>query len=179
LFRFPLILSGKSSQEDYMKVTVWGTVLALTVLSTLALTPVHANGEGQGEKKIFTKHFQETLFDITRKASFSIEILLDDKEYDIGKNVIGIVVHDSDDKDVKGVDLTFSYKNLETGEKAPDKPVIDDKGNGLYIISGLDLEKEGRWELGISLKKDDVEDRVSFILPDALKKRHPKGRYSP
>jgi hypothetical protein len=88
-------------------------------------------------------------------------------------------VHDSDDKDVKGVDLTFSYKNLETGEKAPDKPVIDDKGNGLYIISGLDLEKEGRWELGISLKKDDVEDRVSFILPDALKKRHPKGRYSP
>jgi hypothetical protein len=169
LFRFPLILSGKSSQEDYMKVTVWGTVLALTVLSTLALTPVHANGEGQGEK----------LFDITRKASFSIEILLDDKEYDIGKNVIGIVVHDSDDKDVKGVDLTFSYKNLETGEKAPDKPVIDDKGNGLYIISGLDLEKEGRWELGISLKKDDVEDRVSFILPDALKKQHPKGRYSP
>ncbi|UCE79146.1 MAG: hypothetical protein JSV13_00460 [Nitrospiraceae bacterium] len=103
----------------------------------------------------------------------------DDKEYDIGKNVIGIVIHNADDKDVKGIDLTFSYKNLETGENAPDTPGIDDKGNGLYSISGLDLQKEGRWELAISQKKDDVEDGVSFILPDALKNRHPKGRYSP
>jgi hypothetical protein len=153
--------------------------MSLTALSMLVLTPVFTNGEDQGEKRIFTKHFQETLFDITKDASFSIEILLDDKEYDIGKKVIGIVVHNAEDKDVKGVDLTFSYKNLATGENAPDTPVITDKGNGLYIVSGLDLQKEDRWELGISLKKDDIEDRVSFILPDALKKRHPKGRYSP
>ncbi len=162
-----------------MKTTVWGTVLSLTLLSMLVLTPIYASGEDPDKKRIFTKHFQETLFDITEDASFSIEILLDDKEYDIGKNVIGIVVHNKDDKDVKGVELTFSYKNLATGENAPDTPVITDKGNGLYIVSGLDLQKEDRWELGISLKKDDVEDRVSFILPDALKKRHPKGRYSP
>lgn len=162
-----------------MKTTVSETILALTVLSMLALTPVYANGEDHGKKRIFTKHFQETLFDITRDASFSIEILLDNKEYEIGKNVIGIVVHNKDDEDVKGGGLTFSYKNLETGENAPDTPVIADKGNGLYIVSGLDLLKEGRWELGISVKKDEVEDRVIFILPDALKERHPKGRYSP
>jgi hypothetical protein len=56
---------------------------------------------------------------------------------------------------------------------------VTDKGNGLYIVSGLNLQRDGRWELAITIKKDGVEDRVKFVLPDALKERVPKGRYSP
>lgn len=163
-----------------MKTMIARTFVALAVVSILTLPPVSAQAEeGSGGKRIFTKHFQETLFDISQNASYSTEILLDEKEYKIGKNVIGIVIHNAKDEDTKGAVITFSYKNLDTNEDAPDKPVITDKGNGLYIISGLDLQKEGRWELGITVEKDGVKDQVTFILPDALKSRHPGGKYSP
>jgi hypothetical protein len=135
--------------------------------------------QGVAPKSIFTKHFQETLFDITDHASYSVEVLLNDKEYKIGKDVIGIVVHDKRDGDVKGASLSIVLKNLITGEKAPDAPVVMDKGNGLYIISNLNLNREGRWELRITVGKKGVVDHVKFILPDALKNRVPKGRYSP
>jgi hypothetical protein len=136
-------------------------------------------GHSIKEKRIFTKHFQETLFDVTGKAAYSVEVLLDDKEYAIGKQVIGIVVHDEHDDDVKGAELTIVHKNLTTSETAPGTLTVTDKGNGLYIVSGLDLQRAGRWELAITVKKNSVEDSVKFVLPDALKERVPKGRYSP
>jgi len=138
-----------------------------------------AQGFGPAEKRLFTKHFQDTLFDIAQHGDYSVEVLLDEKEYKIGKDVIGIVIHDSHDEDVKGAELLIVQKSLATNENAPAKPTVTDKGNGLYIVSGLDLKREGRWELVIGVKKNGVEDRVKFILPDALKERVPKGRYSP
>ncbi len=56
---------------------------------------------------------------------------------------------------------------------------ITDKENGLYIVSGLNLQRDGRWELSVTVRKGDVEDSVKFLFPDVLKERHPKGRYSP
>ncbi len=137
------------------------------------------NDHGSTGKKLFTKHFQETLFDITEHTIYSVEVLLDEKEYKIGKDVIGIVLHNDRDEDVPGAKLMIVHKNLQTGEQAPGTITVTDKGNGLYIISGLDLKRDGRWELIITAKKDKEEDRVRFVFPDALKERHPKGRYSP
>ncbi len=153
-------------------------ILAFSLIVTETAFATH-EGQGSAEKKIFTKHFQNTLFDITEHASYSIEILLDDKEYKIGKNVIGIVVHDAHDEDVKGAQLAIDLRNLATKEDAGGKPAVTDKGNGLYIVSGLDLQKPGRWELSITVKKGGVKDRVKFMLPDALKDRPAKGKYSP
>lgn len=56
---------------------------------------------------------------------------------------------------------------------------VTDRKNGLYIVSGLDLQRDGKWELNIKVKKNGIEDFVKFIFPDALKARVPKGRYSP
>jgi hypothetical protein len=154
-------------------------IVALT-FSLLAAGATDAHEDhGVAPKSIFTKHFQETLFDITDHASYSVEVLLDDKEYKIGKDVIGIVVHDARDHDVKGASLSIVLKNLATGKKAPGASVVMDKGNGLYIISNLNLKREGRWELGITVGEKGVADHVKFILPDALEHRVPKGRYSP
>jgi hypothetical protein len=154
-------------------------IVALVFFLLAAGTTAAHEDHGFAAKSIFTKHFQETLFDITDHASYSAEVLLNDKEYKIGKDVIGIVVHDKRDGDVKGASLSIVLKNLVTGEKASDAPVVMDKGNGLYIISHLNLNREGRWELGITIGKNGVVDHVKFILPDALKHRVPKGRYSP
>ncbi len=159
------------------------TAAALVFL--LALAGISgATHEGLGvppatEKKLFTKHFQQTLFDITGHAEYSIEILLDDKEYPIGKDVTGIVVHNSRDEDVKGAELTFVRKDLATGEETPATPSITDKGNGLYVVSGLDLKRQGKWQLSIMVRKGGIEDGATFVFPDVMKSRYPKGRYSP
>jgi hypothetical protein len=156
--------------------------MIITALALSLFITGPANGHedhGSTGKKLFTKHFQETLFDVAEHASYSAEVLLDDKEYKIGKDVTGIVIHDTHDEDVKGAELTIVHKNLATSENAPGTLTVVDKGNGLYIVSGLNLQRDGRWELAITIKKDGVEDRVKFVLPDALKERVPKGRYSP
>ena len=136
-------------------------------------------GFAWGEKILFTKHFQNTLFDVTEHATYSVEVLLDDQEYKIGKNVIGIVIHNAHDEDVSGAEIGFILKDLTTGKIAPVIPKITDNHNGLYIVSGIDLQKEGKWELTITVEKDHAKDLVKFVLPDALKARAPKGKYSP
>jgi hypothetical protein len=153
---------------------------AVMVVCLLVVPAVNAHeGHGTGGKKLFTKHFQETLFDITPHAAFSVEVILNNDEYKIGQNVIGIVVHNAKDEDVVGAKITLGLKNIETGASESGPVSVVDKHNGLYIVSGLDLKKAGRWELSVTVKKGDTEDGVKFILPDALKKPYPKGRYSP
>jgi len=56
---------------------------------------------------------------------------------------------------------------------------VTDKKNGLYIVSGLDLKREGKWELLITVTKTGAADSVKFIFPDVLKNRPSKGKYSP
>lgn len=150
------------------------------VVLILGLTGVDAYAsQAAADKKLFTKHFQDTLFEIAEKATFSVEVLLDEKEYKIGKDVVGLVLHNDKDEDVAGAKLTIVQRNLQTGEPAPGPITVKDKGDGLYIVSGLDLKQEGGWELIITAAKAGAEDRVRFVLPGALKERHPKGRYSP
>ena len=79
----------------------------------------------------------------------------------------------------KGLGITILHKNLDTGESLPETITITDKNNGLYIVSGINLEREGRWALDITVKKGNVGDSVKFVLPDALKKLYPKGKYTP
>ena len=163
-----------------MKAFTWyGMISLAVVLFVIASGPAGSDEGHPAEKVLFTKHFQESLFDVTERALYSLEILLDDHEHNIGKDVIGIVVHDKSDEDVVGAELTIVHKNLATGETAPGKLSVTDKKNGLYIVSGLDLKTDGKWELLITVKKGAIEDRVKFIFPDVLKERPAKGRYSP
>ena len=159
-------------------------ILMSSVVSLVFVFALHTAGHAQeghspGKKKLFTKHFQNTLFDIAEHGAYSIEVLLDDTEYKIGKGVVGIVVHGEKDSDVVGAKLTIAHKNLDTGEPVSGPLTITDKENGLYIVSGLNLQRDGRWELSVTVKKGEVEDSVKFLFPDVLKERHPKGPYSP
>jgi len=129
-------------------------------------------------KHAFTKHFRETLFDITNKAEFSVEILLDDREYKkLGRDVLGIVIHNSHDEDVEKAAIAIDFRNIDTGETAI--PVVKEKGDGLYTVAGLNVLKEGRWKLTITVKKGTVEDNAKFLFPEVLKDRLPAGKYNP
>lgn len=130
------------------------------------------------DKSRFTKHFNESLFNITDKGLFSVEILMDDKEYaKLGKGVIGLVIHNQYDEDVEGADIKITSVMPE-GQVSTDAPAIKDKGDGLYTGANINLKKEGKWELKIGVKKKKLEDSTSFLFPDVLNKRLPAGRYA-
>ncbi|NJD56340.1 MAG: hypothetical protein FIA94_08045 [Nitrospirae bacterium] len=128
------------------------------------------SGEHKGDAH-FTKHFNETLFALGEKGQMSIELLLDEKEYKIGKDVIGIVVHDSHDEDVEDASLAATV----TGTAEPLK--VKEKGGGLYLVPSAGLPKEGKWELKIAVKKKKVDDSVTFVFPEVSGHKMPAGKY--
>lgn len=154
-----------------------GAVLVLTLLSS-AVADAHEE-HGESERRVFTKHFNGSLFAITEREDFSLELILDESEYPIGRNVVGIVIHDSNDSDVVGAVLSVVQKAAETGEIEPGPLEITDLGNGLYTVSGLDLSREDRWELAVSVTKAGLTDSANFLFPVAREDHYPKGRYSP
>ena len=150
-------------------VPIFMLVFFLAFINVRAHHPEEKTGAG---KASFTKHFNGSLFMITEKGEFSIEILLDEKEYKIGKDVIGIVVHDRNDGDVEGADIKISFQDMKG------TPVIREKGDGLYVVSNLNIKREGKWELNIKVKQYRKKDEATFTFPDVLNKLLPAGEYS-
>jgi hypothetical protein len=139
------------------------------VLALFAGAYAHSGDHGDGAK--FTKHFNETLFAIAEKGQVSIEVLLDEKEYKIGRDVIGIVVHDRHDEDVEGAKLEV----MLVGSAEPLK--VTEKGGGLYLVPAAFFPKDGKWELRIAVKKGKIVDGVAFSYPAAMKTTPSAGRY--
>ena len=143
------------------------SALALVIMPFAAAA--HSGSHEASAK--FTKHFHGTLFSVGGKGQVSIEVLLDEKEYKTGKDVIGIVIHDSHDEDVEDADLTVTV----TGLAEPLK--VKEKGGGLYLVPNSGFPKEGRWELKIAVKKKKIDDGAVFIFPDVLGRKLPAGKY--
>ena len=153
--------------------------IAFVLLITLAVSSVICIGNNAcaADKPKFTKHFNESLFNITDKGLFSVEILLDDREYPkLGKDVIGLVIHNEYDKDVELAEIKITA--MPDGFAGANAPVIKEKGDGLYTVSNINLKKGGKWDLKIGVKKAKLEDSASFLFPDVLHTPLHKGKYS-
>ncbi len=146
------------------------TLLVIVMVFISAVIADAHSGPHEGNAK-FTKHFNGTLFAISGKRQVSIEVLLDEKEHKIGSDVIGIVVHDSQDEDVEDAKLTV----IATGMAEPLK--VREKGGGLYLVPKAGLPQEETWKLGISVKKKKIDDGAEFSFPEVLKTKLPKGKY--
>jgi hypothetical protein len=160
-----------------------GMALLVAGVLLVGLSPARmafANGKhGEDESREFTKHFNKSLFQVGEARLFSIEILPDESEYKIGKDVVGIAVHDEEDRDVTGAKISVILKDRQTGQPAPGAARVREKGGGLYLVSGLDLTQEGRFELKVTAKKGTKEDSAAFLLPEAWDDVRPKGKYAP
>lgn len=141
----------------------------ITILALFGASYAHS-GKHEGGAK-FTKHFSDTLFAVSEKGQVSIEVLLDEKEHKIGKDLIGIVVHDSHDEDVEDAKLIVTV----TGISEPLK--VREKGGGLYLVQNTGFPKEGTWRLGISVTKKKIEDKAVFNFPEVLNSKLPAGKY--
>jgi len=135
---------------------------------------VHADG---AEGPFFTKHFGGSLFAVSSKKLYSVEILPDDREYPIGKNLIGLVIHNSRDEDVGSARIAVSVEDQGGSAPALDATVRD-KGDGLYTVTNLDLRRQGSWRLRIIVDRKGEVDEAVFSFPEAAKEIKPAGKYN-
>ncbi len=110
----------------------------------------------------FTKHFAESLFKVTEKRLFSIELLLREDGLKPGRNDFEMIVHNDRDMDIEGADLRIALP--VTGQGVIGEPVIKDRGNGLYRVENLHVTRSGPVVLNIEVAKDKIKDRAVFYF---------------
>ena len=120
--------------------------------------------EATGCAPYFTQHFADSLFAVAEKKKFSVEIITDKKDLGVEKNIVGFIVHDSNDVDVENAELTVTSVSLAKGEAEKIMYPVIDKGRGLYTVKSLDLRQKGMSELSVKVKKDDIEDTAVFYF---------------
>jgi hypothetical protein len=144
-------------------------MISLLFLTSCASGKVPVSKFTRIDKKTgnFTKHLDESVFKISEKGMYSVEVLLFDRNLRAGRNDFDIVLHDRKDRDVENAELRITARMPGSGLEA--KPRITSSIPGLYSLWNLDLVKAGSWELMIHIKDGDYEDSVVFDFPDVGK----------
>ena len=138
-------------------------LLALVLLFPFTAFAYHTNPPASATH---TKHYENSLFKMTEKGLFSVEMVIKEKELKVGVNTLDMIVHDRDVKDVAGAEITIAPWMPEMGHGVFEKPVVQERGGGLYSVDNIILIMGGHWELRMKIKKGVTEDTVTFDFPD-------------
>jgi len=140
------------------------------VLSVIAAVfipfAVFAFDPADAEPQHHTKHYEQSIFKMTDKGRYSVEVMVKDKSLKVGVNSFEIILHDKDDKDVVGAEVEVVPWMPEMGHGVFEKPVVKERGGGVYSVENVVLIMEGRWELRLNIRKSGTEDNVTFDFPD-------------
>jgi len=135
----------------------------------LLLVPCAAEAGGGHDKGDFTKHKSASHFMVTAGKNYSIEMELAGKMLMEGENKAEIVIHDKNDKDVKGAVITLTPWMPGMGHGVSEKPVVREE-EGLfgsrYHVENLMISMGGHWEILVEVEKDGVKDGAVFDYPD-------------
>jgi hypothetical protein len=135
-------------------------VLLFVLLYPLA---VHA---GPADRQGPQKHYKESFFKMTDKGLFGVEMVVKGNQLRAGANTLDVIIHDKDDRDVAGAEITVTPWMPSMGHGVFEKPVVTERGGGLYSVENVNLIMAGHWELRIVVKKDSLEDTATFDFPD-------------
>jgi FtsP/CotA-like multicopper oxidase with cupredoxin domain len=144
------------------------TMKTIIVTAVLMFLTVFASAGSQGQEHKhgkFTKHLEDSELKVTDQGLFSVELSIPAKRLLVGVNTFDLIIHDQDDRDVTGADITVTPWMPEMGHGVFDEPVVVEKGNGLYTIENIILVMGGHWEFRINVKKGRKEDKVIFDFP--------------
>jgi len=145
------------------KVGLFPLILALIMLAGYA-TSETAHGEGEAHAPM-TKHYGDTLFKVTDNGEYSVEVLLPDQKVEMGVNKVDIIIHDKNDRDVAGADITVTPWMPSMDHGVMEKPVINEKGGGLYSVTNVVFSMTGEWELRLRISVGSTTDTVAIALP--------------
>jgi hypothetical protein len=141
-------------------------VFLLLLLCPSVGLALHTEAPSSISSGSYTKHYEQSLFEVTEKGLFSVEMVIKEKELKVGVNTLDIIVHDRRDKDVVGAIVTVTPWMPEMGHGVFEKPFVTERGGGIYSVENIILIMRGRWELKIKIRKEDTEDSVTFDFPD-------------
>lgn len=142
----------------------------------LLLAPGSAAGGEDHGKDGFTRHKSESFFMITAERHFSIEMEIAGRALKEGENSAEIVIHDSNDGDVKGAVVTVTPWMPEMGHGVPEKPVVrEEEGffGSRYHVENLMINMGGHWEILVEVEEGGVKDGAVFDFPDVGGKEAP------
>ena len=140
--------------------------LLTAVMAALILAGCTTTGKDIHKHEEFTKHYEDSLFKITESGMYSVEMVIKEHELITGINAVDVIVHDKNDRDVVGAEVTITPWMPEMGHGVFEDPVITERGGGLYSVENVILIMGGHWELRIEVKNGDMEDSVTFDFPD-------------
>lgn len=107
----------------------------------------------------------------TEKGTYTLEMVVRGKELKTGANAFDITVSDKAGKIVKGAELIITPWMSGMGQGVWEKPVVTDRGNGVYHVGNVKIVMSGRWDLKVTVRKDDREDRAVFSFNVADRER--------
>ncbi len=139
-------------------------LIALSLMVVLAGCATSGSGPHKHDK--FTKHYDKSLYEVTKKGMFGVEMVVKEHVLKTGVNSLDLIIHDINDKDVVGAEITVTPWMPEMGHGVFDKPLITEKGGGLYTVENIILVMSGHWELRVNIKNYWNEDSVVFDFPD-------------
>jgi hypothetical protein len=138
----------------------------ILIAAFLAISAIFLAGGAEAGQKVdgFTKHFGDSLFEITGRRLFSVEMRIKGHGLSLGANTLELIIHDSFDRDVAGALLTVVPVMPETGRGLEKNPEVVEKGGGLYSVE-CQIPTAGHWQIKVTVKKGDTEDSAVFDFP--------------
>jgi hypothetical protein len=130
-----------------------------------------AQGHGHGDVKV-TKHFDESLTMLSDNNLFSLEMVVPGKQLSMGVNTVEIIVHHATGGDVPQAELTVTPWMTSMGHGVMQKPVVTERGGGLYSVDNVVLSMTGHWQLQVKIAKGDKEDTAVFDFPEVKAMGH-------
>ena len=128
-------------------------------------------GHGHSDAKV-TKHFDDSLTKLTDNNLYSLELVVPGKNLMMGVNTIEIIIHNATGGDVAQADLTVTPWMPSMGHGVMQKPVITERGGGLYSIDNVVLSMTGHWQMQVKVAKDSKEDTAVFDFPEVKAMGH-------
>jgi hypothetical protein len=126
-----------------------------------------SHNEGMKEDT-FTKHYDNSIFKVTEKGLYSVELLIKGGMFVVGSNSMDIIVHDRYDKDVTGAKITITPWMPDMGHGVPQAPEIIERGGGRYTAEQVNASMPGLWELRFTIDASSGTDTAVFGFPDVI-----------
>ncbi len=127
----------------------------------------------------FTKHYKQSLFQITENKLFSIEMVIPEGHLKVGKNDFDLIIHDRTDRDLVEAKLNIEAYMPEMGHGIDVEPEIQEKGGGLYKVKNFPITMSGHWQLIVTVSKDNAKDKAVFEFPQIGKMMMHKHQKKP
>ena len=138
-------------------------ILGLVIWAGCATTQT-AHDDG-GAHAPLTKHYVDTLFKVTDNGKYGVEILLPDQKVEMGVNKVDLLIHDMKDRDVTGARITVTPWMPSMKHGVLEKPLINERADGLYSVANVVFSMTGNWELRIRITEESTTDTVTIALP--------------